>query len=172
MLSTRVDLALGMLKSSPLRTPKTSPFVHHVASPKRVTHPFNYPHRKMSTITSPPHSPLPKRQKPNPNPAIPNTMDTTATAGLNGTFDTQGNRTSPSKSLFGAPPPLKIKKLSFKARLPTRGSEFAAGYDLYAAKDTIVPGRGKVLVHTDIAIAVPIGTCTSAPFSPRIRTTC
>lgn len=33
-----------------------------------------------------------------------------------------------------APPPtsqLLIKKLSDKARLPTRGSAFAAGYDLY-----------------------------------------
>ena len=28
-------------------------------------------------------------------------------------------------------PPLLIKKLSGKARTPTRGSAFAAGYDLY-----------------------------------------
>ncbi|KAH6660138.1 putative Deoxyuridine 5'-triphosphate nucleotidohydrolase [Truncatella angustata] len=55
-------------------------------------------------------------------------------------------------------PPLLIKKLSDKARLPTRGSAFAAGYDLYAAKDTVIPKRGKVLVDTDIAIAVPAGT--------------
>lgn len=57
-------------------------------------------------------------------------------------------------------PPLLIKKLSEKAKLPTRGSEFAAGYDLYAAKDTVVPSRGKVLVDTDISMAVPAGTCT------------
>ena len=56
-------------------------------------------------------------------------------------------------------PPLLIKKLSDKARLPTRGSAFAAGYDLYAARDTVVPAQGKVLVDTDISIAVPPGTC-------------
>jgi dUTP pyrophosphatase len=58
-----------------------------------------------------------------------------------------------------ASPALLIKKLSDKARLPTRGSAFAAGYDLYAAKDTVVPARGKVLVDTDLSMAVPAGTC-------------
>ncbi|KZZ95943.1 DeoxyUTP pyrophosphatase, dUTPase subfamily [Moelleriella libera RCEF 2490] len=57
-----------------------------------------------------------------------------------------------------APPPLQVKKLSEKGRLPTRGSAFAAGYDIYAARDTVVPARGKVLVDTDISIAVPAET--------------
>lgn len=57
------------------------------------------------------------------------------------------------------PPALQIKKLSEKARLPTRGSAFAAGYDLYAARDTVIPARGKALVDTDISIAVPADTC-------------
>lgn len=57
-------------------------------------------------------------------------------------------------------PPLLIKKLSEKAKTPTRGSEFAAGYDLYASRPTTVPARGKVLVDTDISMAVPAGTCT------------
>lgn len=57
-------------------------------------------------------------------------------------------------------PPLLIKKLSDKAKLPTRGSAFAAGYDIYASKETVIPKRGKALVDTDIAIAVPAGTCT------------
>jgi dUTP pyrophosphatase len=56
-------------------------------------------------------------------------------------------------------PPLLIKKISEKARLPTRGSAFAAGYDLYASKKTVVPARGKVLVDTDLSMAVPAGTC-------------
>lgn len=60
-------------------------------------------------------------------------------------------------------PALQVRKLSDKGRLPTRGSAFAAGYDLYAAKDTTVPARGKVLVDTDISIAVPAGTCKSTP---------
>jgi dUTP pyrophosphatase len=57
-------------------------------------------------------------------------------------------------------PPLLIKKLSDKARLPTRGSAFAAGYDLYASQPTVVPAHGKVLVETDLSMAVPVGTCT------------
>lgn len=57
-------------------------------------------------------------------------------------------------------PPLLIKKLSPSAQTPTRGSAFAAGYDLYASKATTVPARGKVLVSTDLAMAVPAGTCT------------
>jgi dUTP pyrophosphatase len=56
-------------------------------------------------------------------------------------------------------PALQIKKLSDKARAPTRGSAFAAGYDVYAAKDTTIPARGRAMVDTDIAIAVPAGTC-------------
>ncbi|ODA81821.1 hypothetical protein RJ55_00326 [Drechmeria coniospora] len=53
---------------------------------------------------------------------------------------------------------MQVKKLSPNGRVPTRGSAFAAGYDMYAARDTVVPARGKVLVDTDISIAVPAGT--------------
>ena len=41
------------------------------------------------------------------------------------------------------------------AKLPTRGSAGAAGYDLSANADGIVPPRGRVLVSTGIAIRVP-----------------
>ncbi|KAF3762543.1 hypothetical protein M406DRAFT_99093 [Cryphonectria parasitica EP155] len=57
-----------------------------------------------------------------------------------------------------AAPPLMIKRLSEKARLPTRGSAFAAGYDIYASKPTVIPARGKALVDTDISMACPPGT--------------
>ncbi|KAG5922619.1 hypothetical protein E4U53_003688, partial [Claviceps sorghi] len=67
-------------------------------------------------------------------------------------------KTDPSTMPSPPSPALQVKKLSDKARLPTRGSAFAAGYDLYAARQTVVPGRGKVLVDTDISIAVPAGT--------------
>jgi dUTP pyrophosphatase len=67
--------------------------------------------------------------------------------------------TAPAVTKVDAAPPLLIKKLSDKAKLPTRGSAFAAGYDIYASKDTVVPARGKVLVDTDISMAVPDGTC-------------
>ncbi|ETW84263.1 hypothetical protein HETIRDRAFT_425693 [Heterobasidion irregulare TC 32-1] len=53
---------------------------------------------------------------------------------------------------------LLIKRLSAKAKLPTRGSALAAGYDLYSAEKKIIPARGKALVDTQLSIAVPAGT--------------
>lgn len=50
------------------------------------------------------------------------------------------------------------QKLSENARLPTRGSAEAAGYDLYAAKEASIPPNGRALVDTDLALAVPQGT--------------
>lgn len=61
-------------------------------------------------------------------------------------------------SLEPPPPALQIKLLSASAKPPTRGSAFAAGYDVYASKEAVVPARGKALVDTDISIAVPAGT--------------
>ncbi len=55
--------------------------------------------------------------------------------------------------------PLKVKRLSENAFLPTRGSKQAAGYDLYSAYDCSVPARGKNLV-CEIAI-VDIVFCKS-----------
>ncbi|RQM09183.1 hypothetical protein DD237_000304 [Peronospora effusa] len=43
------------------------------------------------------------------------------------------------------------------AILPTRGSELAAGLDLSAAYDAVIPANGKGLVKTDLIIAVPDG---------------
>ena len=65
-------------------------------------------------------------------------------------------------------PHLLIKKLSDKAKLPTRGSAFAAGYDLYASKEATIPARGKGLVDTDISMAVPAGTCSFPYPSPSL----
>jgi dUTP pyrophosphatase len=59
---------------------------------------------------------------------------------------------------------LQVKLLTEKAKAPTRGSAFAAGYDLYSSEDTVVPARGKAMVETGISIAVPDGTCTCASF--------
>jgi hypothetical protein len=76
---------------------------------------------------------------------------------------------------------LLIKRLSEKAKLPTRGSALAAGYDLYryvatigvivvilyrlpyfecylSAEKKVIPAKGKALVDTQISIAVPVGT--------------
>ncbi|KAJ6516193.1 dUTPase-like protein [Mycena sanguinolenta] len=53
---------------------------------------------------------------------------------------------------------LLIKRLSDKAKLPTRGSPLSAGYDLYSAEAKTIPAHGKALVDTQISIAVPAGT--------------
>mmetsp|Transcript_18909 Transcript_18909/g.72102 ORF Transcript_18909/g.72102 Transcript_18909/m.72102 type:complete len:191 (+) Transcript_18909:1576-2148(+) len=54
-------------------------------------------------------------------------------------------------------PPLLVKRLSESAVLPTRGSALAAGYDLSAAHDGTIPARGKALIKTDLAVAIPEG---------------
>ncbi len=50
---------------------------------------------------------------------------------------------------------LRVKKLTEFAIIPTRGSKFAAGFDLSSAYDTVVPKRGKAIVKTDLSIAIP-----------------
>lgn len=50
-----------------------------------------------------------------------------------------------------------MKKLISKARLPILGSENAAGYDLHASEDGLVPARGKTLIGTGLAMAIPVG---------------
>ncbi|KAE8876274.1 hypothetical protein PF005_g13834 [Phytophthora fragariae] len=54
-------------------------------------------------------------------------------------------------------PVLRVKKLTPEAILPTRGSMLAAGLDLSAAYDAVIPAGGKGLVKTDLVIAVPDG---------------
>lgn len=52
---------------------------------------------------------------------------------------------------------LYFKKLSDQATTPSRGTDLAAGYDLYSAEERTIPKEGKALVKTDIAIALPEG---------------
>ena len=54
---------------------------------------------------------------------------------------------------------VNIKKLSENAVIPTYGSEYSAGADLYACIEqevTILPGETK-LIKTGLAIEVPVG---------------
>ena len=53
--------------------------------------------------------------------------------------------------------PVAIERRSDTAKMPTRGSERAAGWDLYASADATIAPKGRALVPTDIAIAVPYG---------------
>ena len=55
--------------------------------------------------------------------------------------------------------PICVKKLDYKAKLPTYGSVEAAGADLYACLDatvTIEPGQS-AFIPTGIALEVPVG---------------
>jgi len=49
-------------------------------------------------------------------------------------------------------------KLSDKAIIPTKGSRFAAGHDIYALTDGMVPAKGQTMVETGFAIGLPAGT--------------
>ena len=53
---------------------------------------------------------------------------------------------------------LKFVKASDKACTPTKGSLFAAGYDLYSAVDEIIKPWGKAIISTDLIVALPMGT--------------
>lgn len=52
---------------------------------------------------------------------------------------------------------MDIKKLSQNAKLPTKGSAFAAGMDLYSLSSGEIKPNETVKVQTGIAIAVPAG---------------
>lgn len=54
---------------------------------------------------------------------------------------------------------INIKKINENAKIPTFGSEFAAGFDLYACNTetiTIQPGKTE-LIHTGLAMEIPVG---------------
>ena len=52
---------------------------------------------------------------------------------------------------------VKIKRVSVNAKLPVKGTEGAARYDLVAVQATVVPVHGKCLVKTSLAMALPPG---------------
>lgn len=52
---------------------------------------------------------------------------------------------------------VRIKKLDENAKLPTRGSSSAAGFDLYALNSEAIRGGTTKLIHTGIAIEIPEG---------------
>lgn len=91
-----------------------------------------------------------------PLPSLPSQMSSNPNALPS--FAPQNLPSIPPMSFEPPPPALQVKLLSETAKAPSRGSAHAAGYDLYAAKEAVVPARGKVLVDTDISIAVPAGT--------------
>jgi len=50
-----------------------------------------------------------------------------------------------------------VKKLSENATVPTKGTLFAAGYDLYAAEDAVICCGSRKLVKTNISMEITPG---------------
>ena len=82
------------------------------------------------------------------------------------------NQLEPDNSWVSNPEPipprtqLLVKLLSPEAKLPTRGSDDAAGYDLYSCEKIILEPRTHKLVNTGISIATP-NTRMYARIAPR-----
>lgn len=55
-------------------------------------------------------------------------------------------------------PTVKFKKLNDNAHVPTYGSPYAAGADLYSAEaETVIPPHATVFIGTGIAMEIPEG---------------
>ena len=52
---------------------------------------------------------------------------------------------------------LRIKKLTYDAIIPTRGSGGAVGYDLYSTDEVVIPPTHRALIGTGVAIVLPPG---------------
>jgi dUTP pyrophosphatase len=52
-------------------------------------------------------------------------------------------------------PILEVRRLDSHAKIPTKGSDYAAGYDLYALNDVTIPAKGKRIVKTGVAMRIP-----------------
>ncbi|QOX62580.1 dUTP diphosphatase [Anoxybacterium hadale] len=54
---------------------------------------------------------------------------------------------------------VEIKKLRETAIIPSRGSEYAAGYDLFANLDSplVIPAQTTVKIGTGLSVAIPAG---------------
>lgn len=51
-------------------------------------------------------------------------------------------------------PKLNVKLLNNDAKLPTYGSDFSAGLDLYCSENTIIPANSSKLISTGIAVSL------------------
>ena len=58
---------------------------------------------------------------------------------------------------MGATPVVKVAKTDPAARMPTKGSAHAAGWDLYCLEDTVVNFRSSMKLRTGLRVAIPEG---------------
>ena len=56
---------------------------------------------------------------------------------------------------MGESPVVKVARTDHNARMPTKGSEYAAGWDLYCLEDTVVNFRSSVKLRTGLRVAIP-----------------
>ena len=56
-------------------------------------------------------------------------------------------------------PKIRIQKLNDNAVIPTYGTEFSAGADLYAlpGDDIVIPAHATVMIHTGLSMEIPEG---------------
>jgi len=47
---------------------------------------------------------------------------------------------------------MKFHKLSENAMTPARGSDYAAGLDLFSAEEKVIQAKGRALIKTDIQV--------------------
>ena len=52
---------------------------------------------------------------------------------------------------------LRVKRTHPDAELPTRGSPYAAGLDLYAIEEVVIEGKSGALVRTGLSLEIPEG---------------
>ena len=52
---------------------------------------------------------------------------------------------------------LEFKRVDERATLPSRGSEFSAGLDLYSIEDITIEPKQRTLAKTGLAVAIPPG---------------
>jgi dUTP pyrophosphatase len=52
---------------------------------------------------------------------------------------------------------LEFMRLDAEAKLPTRGSLYSAGLDLYAVEALIIPAHARASVRTGLAVSIPQG---------------
>jgi dUTP pyrophosphatase len=52
---------------------------------------------------------------------------------------------------------LEFMRLDAAAKLPTRGSRFAAGLDLYSIESVRIRAHGRAIVRTGLSVAIPHG---------------
>ena len=55
-------------------------------------------------------------------------------------------------------PAFKVNILGENGKIPIRGSDQAAGYDIYSSKTISIPPKERRLITTHIAIAIPPST--------------